>query len=261
MFSFFPIELLRLDLSELEIRVLIALYSFRDKNANTVWPSLESIADRAGIADKTRVSKVTGKLEKRGLITKRKRGFTGGNVYGFANLDESANMEDSYKLDETYSANLDESYKSNLDESAKNKELTIELTNELKDKNTAPAKAVAIRDTKKLSGSELLDTVPDLLPQVADDFLTVRKAKKAPLTATALALIEREASKAGITTAQAIAIATARNWQSFKADWIRDDEGKTYAERTQEFKDKQAEKFYAPLLDMTEDERKAWGFD
>ena len=85
LFSFFPVELLKLDLTALELRVLLALYSFRDKNANTVWPSLESIAERAGIADKTQVSKVTGKLELRGLITKRKRGFTGGNVYGFSN--------------------------------------------------------------------------------------------------------------------------------------------------------------------------------
>jgi len=106
----------------------------------------------------------------------------------------------------------------------------------------------------------LLSEIDNLPEQVAEDFLKVRKAKRSPLTATALALIEREAVKAGLTTAQAIAIAAARGWQSFKADWIADNDGKTTAERTQDFKDRQAEKAYAPLLDMTPEERAAWGF-
>lgn len=127
-----------------------------------------------------------------------------------------------------------------------------------KDINTLPAKAVSV--VKQSNGLALLSEIDNLPEQVAEDFLKVRKAKRSPLTATALALIEREAVKAGLTTAQAIAIAAARGWQSFKADWIADNDGKTTAERTQDFKDRQAEKAYAPLLDMTPEERAAWGF-
>lgn len=127
-----------------------------------------------------------------------------------------------------------------------------------KDINTLPAKAVSV--VKQSNGLALLSGIDNLPEQVAEDFLKVRKAKRSPLTATALALIEREAVKAGLTTAQAIAIAAARGWQSFKADWIADNDGKTTAERTQDFKDRQAEKAYAPLLDMTPEERAAWGF-
>ena len=127
-----------------------------------------------------------------------------------------------------------------------------------KDINTLPAKAVSV--VKQSNDMFLLSTIDNLPAQVAEDFLKVRKAKRSPLTATALALIEREAVKAGLTTAQAIAIAAARGWQSFKADWIADNDGKTTAERTQDFKDRQAEKAYAPLLDMTPEERAAWGF-
>lgn len=55
--------------------------------------------------------------------------------------------------------------------------------------------------------------------QIVDDFLTVRKAKKAPLTKTALDRLTAQATKAGITTAQAIEICAAKNWQSFDASW------------------------------------------
>jgi len=125
-------------------------------------------------------------------------------------------------------------------------------------KTIAPATAVAVL-VPKSTAMALLENIPGMDEQVARDFLTVRKAKKSPITATAIAMIEREAAKAGITTSQAIAIATARNWCSFKADWIADKDGKTSAERTQDYKNQQAEKFYAPLMDMTDEERKAWG--
>lgn len=52
------------------------------------------------------------------------------------------------------------------------------------------------------------------------DFLVVRKAKKAPLTQTALDGIQREAAKAGMSLADALALCCARGWQGFKADWV-----------------------------------------
>lgn len=55
--------------------------------------------------------------------------------------------------------------------------------------------------------------------QVANDFLAIRKAKRAPLTTTALDGIKREADKAGVTLSQALATCAVRGWQSFKAEW------------------------------------------
>ena len=57
---------------------------------------------------------------------------------------------------------------------------------------------------------------------VWNDFQALRKAKKAPLTETALKAIEREAAKAGWTLNDAIAESVARGWQSFKADWVKE---------------------------------------
>lgn len=55
---------------------------------------------------------------------------------------------------------------------------------------------------------------------VWSDFLAIRRAKKAPLTATALAGIEREAAKAGMTLADALAVCCERGWQALRADWL-----------------------------------------
>ncbi len=66
---------------------------------------------------------------------------------------------------------------------------------------------------------------PDGVEQIVwDDFLKHRKAKRAPLTETALTAIAREAFKAGWTMNDAIAEIVARNWQSFKAIWVKDNE-------------------------------------
>ena len=54
------------------------------------------------------------------------------------------------------------------------------------------------------------------------DFLQVRKAKKAPVTAAALSGIEREARKAGWSLEKALVECCARGWAGFKAEWVAD---------------------------------------
>ena len=62
---------------------------------------------------------------------------------------------------------------------------------------------------------------PDSVDQdVWQDFLAIRKAKRSPMTATALAAIHREAEKAGWSIDMAIRECVARGWQGFKADWV-----------------------------------------
>lgn len=58
--------------------------------------------------------------------------------------------------------------------------------------------------------------------EVWDDFLAIRKAKRAPLTNTALDAIKREAVKAGLTLNEALSESVARGWQGFKADWVKE---------------------------------------
>jgi hypothetical protein len=61
----------------------------------------------------------------------------------------------------------------------------------------------------------------DVSEQVWDDFIALRKAKRAPLSATALASIAKEAEKAAMHIEEALTECVTRGWQSFKAEWMK----------------------------------------
>jgi hypothetical protein len=56
-------------------------------------------------------------------------------------------------------------------------------------------------------------------PEVWQDFVQQRKAKKAAITETAIKGIEREANKAGVTLNVALQEICARGWTGFKSEW------------------------------------------
>jgi uncharacterized protein YdaU (DUF1376 family) len=75
---------------------------------------------------------------------------------------------------------------------------------------------------KRIAPKRTEPTRPAEIPEnLWADFLAVRKAKKAPLTETALNGILGEAEKAGITLGQALTCCCERNWQGFKASWYQ----------------------------------------
>ena len=57
--------------------------------------------------------------------------------------------------------------------------------------------------------------------QVWNDFIALRKAKRAPLSPTALSVIAKEAEKAAMHIEEALTECVTRGWQSFKAEWIK----------------------------------------
>ena len=58
--------------------------------------------------------------------------------------------------------------------------------------------------------------------EVWEEFLKNRKAKKANVSALVINRISEEARKAGWTLENALKEIVIRNWQSFKADWVKD---------------------------------------
>lgn len=54
-----------------------------------------------------------------------------------------------------------------------------------------------------------------------NDYLTLRRSKKLPITETALSGIAREAEKAGMTLQETIITCCERGWGGFKADWLK----------------------------------------
>jgi len=55
---------------------------------------------------------------------------------------------------------------------------------------------------------------------VWQEFKSLRKAKKAPITQRAIDAISSEANKAGWTLEKALEECVVRGWQAFKADWV-----------------------------------------
>ena len=79
-------------------------------------------------------------------------------------------------------------------------------TNTNKVKNTTPASRTML--------------CPDRVStEVWEDFLLLRKQKKAAVTGTALVGIQREAEKAGISLDAALRMCCERGWAGFKASW------------------------------------------
>jgi hypothetical protein len=61
---------------------------------------------------------------------------------------------------------------------------------------------------------------PGVNPQIVADFGVIRKAKRMPLTQTAVVALKREATKAGLTLEQALTVCCENTWAGFKASWL-----------------------------------------
>jgi len=74
----------------------------------------------------------------------------------------------------------------------------------------------------------------DVIDQTWSDFIAHRKLKRATVSDTVLDAIRREAQKAGWSLDAALRECVARNWQGFKAEWVKLDK-KSEVERTMDF--------------------------
>ena len=206
-FIWAPMEVL-LDsrLTDAERRVLLALYSFRDSDSDRVWPKVERLAARSQIRDLTRLSKITGRLQAKGWLLKKRRGYTGRCIFTLL-IPPEAPSNDGFHAEpvladktktqlaegaKTGTAVLAETTKTYLAESAKNNELTNEHYS-LSHKNIIPLgnsrgslAAKNIGDSGWHLGSHQLEELqrirPDLLPDaevIAAMFLdTMRSTDK-----------------------------------------------------------------------------------
>ena len=69
--------------------------------------------------------------------------------------------------------------------------------------------------------SQVLEKPSGVSDQVWNDFIALRKAKRAPLSPTALSVISKEAEKAAMHIEEALTECVTRGWQSFKAEWMK----------------------------------------
>jgi uncharacterized protein YdaU (DUF1376 family) len=64
-----------------------------------------------------------------------------------------------------------------------------------------------------------IDTPSGVTESVWNDYLKIRKAKKLPITETAIKGLQREAVKANMTFEQVLQMCCERGWVGFKAEW------------------------------------------
>ena len=67
----------------------------------------------------------------------------------------------------------------------------------------------------------IINTPDGVSDSVFNDYLEVRKAKKAKWTETALKGLQREAAKANMTLQEVMVMCCERNWVGFKAEWAK----------------------------------------
>jgi uncharacterized protein YdaU (DUF1376 family) len=89
--------------------------------------------------------------------------------------------------------------------------------------NAAP---IATTNHKPITNNQIKEKATSVAPpegvsdSVWQEFKSLRKAKKAPITQRAIDAITSEANKAGWTLEKALEECVVRGWQAFKADWV-----------------------------------------
>lgn len=94
----------------------------------------------------------------------------------------------------------------------------------------------------KAPSKKLVRNPDDVSESVWQDHLKTRRAKKQPITQTALDGMRREAAKLGWTLEQALTESCSRGWASFKAEWINQENGKQNGKTRSQLADEAAER-------------------
>lgn len=110
--------------------------------------------------------------------------------------------------------------------------------------DTDTDKEVDKKNTKQLQSPDGVSS------SVWSDFLQLRKTKKAAVTQTAIDGISREASKAGLSLNDALAMCCERGWSGFKAAWL-DNNQSSKATPPESFRERDAKAGRARWEEMT----------
>ena len=191
------------DLTGAELKCyLVVIRKTKGWNKESDNISISQFMKATGLSNSA-VIKACESLVKYGLLIKqngaRNTGVYAVNSYSKTTCEESSHVK---KVHST----CEESSQVTCEESSHTKN-NIKNTTQNTNKKTTQKNSLALLAEFGIVG------------QLADDFITHRKSKKATITETALNGYKREADKAGITLEEAIAIAIERDWRGFNASW------------------------------------------
>lgn len=184
-----------MDIPSTEKMVLLCLCDYADDNGRSCYPAISTLAKRTSKNART-VQRALRWLEKSKICDIRERAGTSTdytiNLASFVTPDKMSPLTKTTRRGDTTPPN------------------PSRTTNVVKDKSLTTIRA---KPFPKPDGVE---------QNIWNDFLDLRKAKRAPLSNTALEAIEREAASVGWTLNQAITEMVARGWQGFKANWVKE---------------------------------------
>ena len=105
-------------------------------------------------------------------------------------------------------------------------DLSTETTRAPRDSDASPrdsdTQVGRERKGKEGKGREVIATPVGVSDSVWQDYQKLRKAKKSPITQTAINGITREAAKAGLPLPTVLEMCCERGWVGFKAEWVQE---------------------------------------
>ncbi|HHE8746359.1 TPA: helix-turn-helix domain-containing protein [Haemophilus influenzae] len=173
------------------------------------FPSYQYIADKCEMTRRSAISHIEY-LIKMGLVSKKERKNKDGSISNLYFLHLEQGSENFALGGENISLGSENFALGGSENISPITSHSLEPVNEPK-------------KTTQKSESEMLLERFGITGQLAKDFITHRKAKKAPITETAMNGFLREANKVRLSVAESVAISIERNWQGFKATWYLKD--------------------------------------
>lgn len=173
------------------------------------FPSYQYIADKCEMTRRSAINHIEY-LIKMGLVSKKERKNKDGSISNLYFLHLEQGSENFALGSENISLGSENFALGGSENISPRTSHSLEPVNEPK-------------KTTQKSESEMLLERFGISGQLAKDFITHRKAKKAPITETAMNGFLREANKVRLSVAESVAISIERNWQGFKATWYLKD--------------------------------------
>jgi len=214
-FAIVPIEVLAdKRLTFKQMRVLIGIFSFRNKTTGIAFPRREQLSERCGGMALCQVSTATTELCELGWLSKEgKGGKSRSSTYtitipdAIQTVTESVTVIKPVTVTKSVTQTVTESVTlppQTVTESVRGKEQTIK-TNRQGNRSITPHAMLAAMNVSN---------------PIAEDWIQIRKTKKAAITQTAIDGIQREADKAGLSLENALRHCCERGWAGFKAEWL-----------------------------------------
>lgn len=188
--------------------------------------SIKSLIEITELSETT-VLKALAFLKEKGFVCvekiKTKNGW--GNSYSFPMMAAPQTIEGTPRTEDT--PKFEGTLNSKGEGTPRTEDTGTPKTRDLKkeEKNTKKLVASADAPKAKVRNSFVTASKPDDVPQALwDDFITHRRAKKAPVTETVITRTRSQAQKCGMTLAEALEMTVARGWQGFEARYVKDEE-------------------------------------